>query len=159
MRSRSIVFTTKAKYAKRVKRKPKKVMPCYEARSGRLSELGYASYKEYLASEDWKAIRARKLAAEPKCLLCRRASSQVHHLSYADNVLLGLEPRLLVTMCDVCHEWIEFDGTRKRDLKEANDTLKAKAKALGLRSWLDSVGWATPKDVPQRPSHPGRRKR
>lgn len=119
--------------------KPKKLMKQYQRRNERLSDLGYLGYKDYLKSEDWQVIRQRKLARFPNCLLCSKPANQVHHLSYSDEVLLGLEPRLLVTLCEECHEGIEFDGKRKRSLSEANRFLRKTAFDLGLIRWLNSL--------------------
>lgn len=129
------------KYKKR--RKPKsnqKKFNAYYKRNDRLSELGYAGYEEYLKSDDWKAIRDRKLMKFPSCLLCKRHATQVHHTDYSNEVLLGLETRLLVTLCEECHKKIEFDNSgNKRSLREANASLKTLAAAIGLHRWLNMV--------------------
>jgi len=102
----------------------KDTMGCYVRRNFKLSDLGYASYQDYLASEEWKRIRKRKLQRHPKCLLCDRPSCQVHHLSYDERTLLGMLSVLLVALCEECHHGIEFDGNRKRTLEEANQELR-----------------------------------
>jgi hypothetical protein len=43
-----------------------------------------------------------------------------------------------VALCDTCHEGIEWDGSRKRDVREATKDLVEKAVAAGQGSWL---GW------------------
>lgn len=132
------------------KRQPK--MRCYERRNGRLSDLGYAGYQEYLASDDWKAIRDRKLAKHPRCLICPGAASQVHHLDYGPDTLLGLVPSSLVSLCRECHRWIEFDGDgRKRTLREANKVLKVRAAELGKQKWLTNVKNRFRKQAPAKP--------
>lgn len=127
------------KYKKR-KAKPKSAAPGmkdYRKRNERLPLLGYASYREYLASPEWAEIRAVKLRRFPDCLLCRKSACQVHHLNYRDDTLLGLNNRGLVTLCRDCHEGIEFDGVRKRTMPEANRILRAKAQELGRHRWLE----------------------
>lgn len=131
----------KLKYKKRRKKKPRgSKYQAYTRRNDRLSGLGYASYAEYLKSEDWKKIREAKLRKFPGCLLCGRKAEQVHHLDYANEVLLGLVPQLLVTLCDGCHEAIEFSpGGEKRAMGEANVELRRLAHELGLQRWLMSI--------------------
>src|SRR5579864_6658801 len=86
------------------KRKPlAKRMKCYEQRAKNLTEIGYASYQEYLKSDEWRAIRNAKLEKNPLCLICNNTASQVHHLSYDFSALLGLNRLGLVTLCDACH--------------------------------------------------------
>jgi len=119
------------------KRRPR--MRCYEDRKEFLSALGYTSYPEYLASDDWKKIRERKLYKHPTCLICPNDATHVHHMSYVVAVLLGLKNELLVSLCETCHSRIEFDGKRKRSLEEANRILKEKAFELGLHGWLRTV--------------------
>lgn len=114
-------------------------MQCYRRRSRNLSELGYASYQEYLASAAWRDIRAKKLRWHPDCVLCDQRATQVHHLSYACDVLLGLKNALLVTMCDKCHVLVEFDGNQKRTLEQANEFLIDKARERGKINWLRMV--------------------
>jgi hypothetical protein len=72
----------------------------------------------------------------PKCLICPSKASQVHHMSYAARVLLGLETRALVCLCEACHWRIEFDGKRKRSLSRANRELRRLAFDGKLLRWL-----------------------
>lgn len=124
---------------KKVKPKKKK-HKCYVDRNENLSELGYAGYQDYLKSDDWKAIRARKLATDPNCMTCGSTAAQVHHISYHPEVLLGLRDVLLVCLCDKCHEEIEVTGEgAKRTLREANEVLFSKALAKGRHKWVNSV--------------------
>lgn len=137
----SIIGATRLiKYKKAAARKKparKRTSKGYRMRSVVLSQLGYTSYPEYLASEDWKKIRQKKLSRFPECLLCKRLASQVHHMDYDDRTLLGLEPKLLVTLCDACHENIEFDGKEKCSLEESNKKLRQLASSVkGGQRWL-----------------------
>lgn len=117
-----------------VKNKPK--MKCYEKRSDKLIEIGYSSYQDYLKSEEWKEIRNKKLNKFPICLICSSKSSQVHHMSYDCLTLLGVHLHRLVALCGVCHEKIEFDGKRKRTVKEANKCLFHLAEQNGKENWI-----------------------
>lgn len=111
----------------------------YQQRNQRLSLLGYRNYEEYIKSEDWRKIRAKRLKDRPLCLLCSRLAEQVHHTSYADSVLLGLSNGALVSLCRECHCSIEFNGKHKRSLGEANGELFRLARAQGLRDWVGST--------------------
>lgn len=132
-----LVNAWRLKYKLAPKKKGKRSSKGYRGRKFALSELGYDSYPAYLASDDWKAIRAEKLRDYPKCFLCPAPASQVHHLDYDARTLLGLEPRLLVTLCDGCHGGIEFRGSEKRHLADANKELRRQAAGSGAgRKWL-----------------------
>lgn len=123
--------------AEKAANKKPKIKSAYSRRNARLSELGYAGYQEYLASEEWAAIRRAKLKRFPQCLTCDHPASQVHHLSYDERTLLGLEPKQLVTLCDGCHRKIEFDEAgEKRRLCDANKALRAMAHEAGKQRWL-----------------------
>ena len=126
--------------AHRKRRKFNKLMPCYQRRNELLPVLGYANYKEYLASSDWSKIRADAIGRQPNCILCLRPASQVHHTSYDDATLLGLAWWNLVALCNGCHESIEFDGKEKRTLERANDVLFMSAKSTTEgRKWAAMV--------------------
>ncbi len=95
----------------------------YRRRNDELPDMGYASYSEYLKSDDWKVIRDAVLGPFPYCCCCERPASQVHHWSYSAPVMLGLCKELLFPICEKCHEEVEFDGKRKRSMKEARKVL------------------------------------
>jgi len=79
----------------------------------------------YLRSDLWKTIRARVLKRDGgKCFRCKKRANIVHHLSYEDDVLDGNADDLLVSLCFACHSFIEFDGSRKTSLAEANQRLQ-----------------------------------
>lgn len=135
-----IIGRWKLKYKKKKSHKKPKKFSQYYKRNDRLSELGYGGYQEYLKSDEWRAIREDKVSRFPKCLICLNPSTQVHHLSYVHEVLLGLVPELLVCLCEKCHEGIEFDEKgEKRNLKEANKTLRLLAFEKGRHRWLAMV--------------------
>jgi hypothetical protein len=136
-----IVGGWKLKYKKRAKPRPdQKKFKAYTKRNDNLSDLGYAGYAAYLQSDDWKAIREKKLRAHPSCRVCGKPADQVHHIDYSPEVLLGLFPGLLVCLCDACHGAIEFaPEKRKRTLKEANVELRRLVEAAGVQGWWSNV--------------------
>lgn len=103
---------------KRFKAKPSKAKGKYKERNQNLPYLGYSTYEEYLKSPEWEKIRDKILMRHPTCCCCDRVASQVHHYSYDLPVMLGLLNELLFSICDKCHEEIEFDGKTKRSLRE-----------------------------------------
>jgi hypothetical protein len=109
----------------RVAKRPAAYVPhrCYQQRKQTLSYCGYASYPEYLASEEWKAIRSKALSECSECRICGGPANQVHHLDYREATLLGLWPERLVQLCGGCHEEIEFENGEKLPLDRANGKL------------------------------------
>lgn len=111
------------------KRKPKPARRPWQ--SVTIGGLTFASYREYLGSEIWSRIRRRVLIRDRGlCRLCHSKASQVHHKSYAIEVLLGDDIKPLISICRKCHDHIEIapDGT-KRTLAEANKIAKRIAAA------------------------------
>lgn len=129
------------RYARHKKPKPQYAkgynMKQYHARDERLRFLGFAFYGDYLKSDEWAEIRARKLARHPECMLCNKPAEVVHHLDYEMGTLLGLQNSSLVCLCHACHELIEVDSKgRKRSLKLANTELYRLAEELGREKWI-----------------------
>jgi hypothetical protein len=83
------------------------------------------SYAEYLKSRKWKKIRNRILKRDRRtCQRCGGHGSSVHHRSYDDAVMDGLDDTRLVTVCGGCHNVITFDSQgRRRTLAEAEAVL------------------------------------
>lgn len=82
----------------------------YAARDANLRALGFSSYQAYLASEMWAEIRGKVLERDgEKCRLCGKPAGQVHHTSYAREVLAGRDLHRLAAICGGCHLYIEFD--------------------------------------------------
>lgn len=129
----TIIGAGKIKYHRKPARKK---MKAYEQRRNNVIDCGYEGYKAYLASDEWKVIREKKLHRHPKCILCDKASTQVHHLNYKIETLLGMFPLSLVAMCGDCHHSIEFDGTEKRTLQQANKVLFKRANIAGKIKWV-----------------------
>jgi hypothetical protein len=116
-----------------------KVSKQYDQRNRLLKKLGYTSYSEYLASDEWKVIRTRVLASGPQCVMCDRPSVVVHHVKYWDTVLLGLQDSCLAPLCHGCHERIEVvDGVKAR-MGAANCALvDAASKVVHGQKWLEN---------------------
>lgn len=93
----------------------------------RLARLGYKSYRAYLGSNHWKALRKRyRASSEPQECICGerdRKKLQLHHKTYdriGEEALSDLTP-----LCVPCHKMIhtldwrqemglEFDGLISR---------------------------------------------
>jgi hypothetical protein len=96
----------------------------YVERDRVLTEMGYSSYKEYLAGKVWSEIRIRQIKKQSWCTGCGRKACQVHHLRYDKATLSGKSSRFIVSICDKCHRQIEFDEyNNKLSLRKANERL------------------------------------
>jgi hypothetical protein len=129
---------SKARKARRQGAHDPKVFEKYDRRARVLQKLGYRSYREYLASDDWKAIRSRVLATAKGCLLCDRPAAVVHHVKYSEPVLLGLDDARLAPLCHQCHESLEIDADgHKTRMSTANTGLFTRARSTERgRAWL-----------------------
>lgn len=112
-----------------------------EAFRARLAELGYRSYRDYLAGEHWQDVRARyrasKLSKNGCCAGCgSRTGLALHHRTYKR---LGAE-RLtdLILVCGACHTDIhDFeDRVGAHPWSATNKTLRRARKTNGL-TWRD----------------------
>jgi hypothetical protein len=94
----------------------------YPERYEALKKCGYESYPEYLRSELWKYIRQKVLDRDNhKCRICGEQASEIHHVRYTYEVLMGKRLKLMYSICRDCHKSIEFDETgKKRNVVEAN---------------------------------------
>jgi 5-methylcytosine-specific restriction endonuclease McrA len=64
----------------------------------------------YLRSKEWAKIRRRVLKRDGKlCRRCGGKASQVHHRSYAEEVMQGKDDEQLASICEGCHHVITFD--------------------------------------------------
>lgn len=92
----------------------------YDDRKRFLAEVGFKSYRSYLASDLWKGIRRRVLDERPHCEYCGKEATQVHHSSYWPAVLRGEDTRPLHPVCAICHKSGEFSREGfKRSPQEA----------------------------------------
>ena len=117
----SIIFKGPARYAKyqhqKKQGKPRRAT-AYSIRNEVLKKIGFMSYAEYLESQLWKVIREAKLAVDPGCEICGVPAQAIHHISYKYSALVGKNRRALVSICNDCHNKIEFtEGGKKRGFK------------------------------------------
>ena len=86
----------------------------YFKRNSALRSIGFKSYSQYLDSDLWDLIRRETLARDQcrcrnlKCV--EEGPKHVHHLAYSLPVLFGNNPVLVITLCEKCHTFVEFDG-------------------------------------------------
>jgi hypothetical protein len=107
----------------------------YEQRNNDCRAIGFASYAAYLKSALWEGIRAAQLAAFPRCCVCDRPATQVHHKKYTKKVLEGRDPRSLFSVCGGCHRRAEYGHRGKLGPQRATSKLRLmrtlRAKRLG----------------------------
>jgi len=98
----------------------------YRSSEKTIDRLEFESYRDYLRSPTWKAIRSSVLSARPNCELCGCDADQVHHFCYHSAVMVGAVNGLLVPVCDSCHKQIEFgdDGAKLTVLQAQSNLLK-----------------------------------
>ena len=108
-------------------------MNTYAMRDATLQRLGYSSYPEYLASPQWRNIRARALKRDNyRCVKCLRPATEVHHTKYDHQTLVGQKINGLASVCRDCHQDAEVVNGRKTRIVVANDR-------LGLPGMLDCL--------------------
>lgn len=99
----------------RRKSNPKNKDDKYPERTANLNALGFSTYSSYLSSHIWKFIRDRQLERFPNCRICKQRASQVHHLDYRLETLVGKGTIGVVSVCRDCHIKIEFEDGVKLD--------------------------------------------
>ena len=82
----------------------------YDRRNAVLAEMGFTSYRAYLASDLWKSIRQQVFDRDGGiCRLClKRKAKSVHHITYHEDTLRGETLDQLVSICGGCHLYSEF---------------------------------------------------
>jgi len=114
----------------------------YSVRNELLLSFGFRSYKHYLKSEEWSAIRSAVFAEYADCICCSHAAEVVHHVRYDSATLLGLHRLNLAPLCKACHEAMEVDENgEKGSLARANTVMfemarKKDAKQLWIQRFL-----------------------
>lgn len=89
-----------------------------------LKDLGFDSYKDYLASDCWRSIRSRALKKNGgQCVSCDKKATQVHHGNYERETLAGGCIKHLYPVCRSCHKNAEIGKGGKRSIHEANTSL------------------------------------
>jgi hypothetical protein len=102
--------------------KARKNWTTYQIRDKALAAMGFQSYTEYLASDLWQTIRAKRLALGDGCSCCDNPAAVVHHDKYYEGLLRGEEAAIardLYPLCHGCHLQVEFIDGRKRSGQEA----------------------------------------
>lgn len=124
-----------ARKPKKKPRKQKKPVVDYKARNEILREMGFASYRDYLASPLWSKIRKRVFGRDGgRCRACGEKGGQVHHQSYDLRTLKGKTIKRLLLLCRKCHEEVEVDGLgRKRSATAAVAEARARVRKAPLR--------------------------
>ena len=90
-----------------------------------LFRLSEENYSAYLVTFQWKAIRRRVFKRDGDlCKLCGKKAQCVHHISYEQDVMIGENDDELISLCNICHKGIEYDGERHRDEKEKRALLQ-----------------------------------
>lgn len=128
----SIIGATHLIRGLKARKRPSRATGDYKKRNDELPDLGYATYREYLKSDDWAELRGRILRQHPTCCRCDDPATQVHHFSYHAAVILGRCNDLLLPICEPCHKSVEFDGDRKRTLSESQIEVMHTAKDFFL---------------------------
>ena len=82
-------------------------------------------YPDYLKTRLWKKeIRPRILLRDKnKCRRCGGNAEEAHHISYDDEVMLGMDDDKIWSLCKGCHTVVEFTNTGKK--RTAEDKLAA----------------------------------
>ena len=92
----------------------------YAKRDLLLKELGYENYAAYLRSDLWHSIRGFVMRAHRgKCGLCGGMATEVHHVSYSKDALLGRGLLHYFPICNRCHKEHEFDSRGRKVSAEA----------------------------------------
>lgn len=94
--------------------------------AAKASDPTLLSHSEYLATALWKKIRGRVLRRDDrKCARCGGKAGEVHHRSYAREVLEGKADHLLASLCRGCHEVVEFDENGRKRTHEERERMLA----------------------------------
>jgi len=110
----------------------------YAVRDEMLISFGFKTYKHYLKSEEWAAIRSEVFKEYPECICCDHATQVVHHVRYDSATLLGLHRLNLAPLCKACHERIEINEDGEKDsLARANTLMLELARLKNPKqTWL-----------------------
>jgi hypothetical protein len=114
----------------------------YRDRDKLLKEMGYKTYRDYLAGELWKTIKAAGFEKHgDTCRLCPKKAVALHHVSYCMDVLKGLDLSKLVPLCDDCHYAVEFwPSGRKRTFGASLKMYNRFLKSAGFHQFIVGIG-------------------
>ena len=86
------------------------------------AELCKLSYKEFLGTDYWKAIKSHKKCNANYC--CQECGAeehlQVHHITYANHGAEHSHLNDLVVLCDECHKKYHSIRGKLKKAKQAN---------------------------------------
>lgn len=121
-----------------------------------LSQLGFSDYRSYLDSSLWAQIRSRVYARDcHKCQACLQKATCVHHRSYRLPVMRGDRCAMLISLCDQCHEYVEFDSGQKLFDERKKELLLNErmltCRSISLKHWALHNVDAKPVAVPSMP--------
>lgn len=81
--------------------------------------MGFKDYSQYLTSKIWTATRRRVFADKgTQCIGCGIRADVVHHMTYSLATLRGEDITHLVPICNGCHTFVEYVGSRKLEIHE-----------------------------------------
>ena len=111
----------------------------------RLTDLGYASYQDYLQSPHWRSVKVRLLIKKPLCCVCENnRADTLHHLTYTR---IGTEnDNDILLLCQNCHNIIHAE----LDRRYSDRTMEYKARRTGLVIRGICSGRITQKKKPRR---------
>lgn len=121
---------------------PSHVQTRVNERDGRLSALGFASYREYLQSDCWRSTKARyRRSSLAQDCICGEVDIHLHHLTYEN---IGQEALSdLLPLCRDCHAMVhdlERKGRIGLDLSGfALDEDRATAGREYIKDWVDQL--------------------
>ena len=119
----------------------------YASRNLALKELGFDGYADYLASDLWKSIRVKVYAEFGRqCWACGAPATELHHLRYHRNDLLGKRLKYIKPTCRACHEGVEFRDGKKTTVLQARHAFNRKRRH---RTEEESQVTPPPKSAPR----------
>jgi hypothetical protein len=113
----------------------------YRERDAILKEMGFTSYRAYLASPLWASIRERVMTRDREtCRLCPKPAAHVHHTRYDRATLEGRELKFLAAVCARCHRFVEFGaGGEKRAEGMVGETYRRARHRRKAAIWAEST--------------------
>lgn len=103
---------------------------------------GCVTYRAYLRGRFWRAVRIRVLKRDHnQCQVCLERAECVHHIDYKQKTLWGEQDSSLISLCNLCHHAVEWDGDEKIPSSNPHrkaqllDALMRKHRHMSLREW------------------------
>jgi 5-methylcytosine-specific restriction endonuclease McrA len=93
----------------------------YHQRNEIVRRMGFRNYAAYLESDLWKKKRQLVLVRDGhQCRICKKPATTAHHTRYSAHEMKGTGIKRIIAVCSGCHRRLEFNGTQKNGLSEAN---------------------------------------